>query len=52
MDVSGCRIWDASCMMRLPPAESPPMTIFAGEMPLFKRNDSAALACLNWVGKG
>jgi hypothetical protein len=28
------------------------MTIFAGEMPLFRRCDSAALACLNWVGRG
>ena len=27
------------------------MTIFAGEMPLFRRCDNAALACLNWVGR-
>jgi hypothetical protein len=52
IDGRGCRRWDASCTTRFPPAESPPMTIFAGEIPLFRRCDSAALACLNWVGKG
>ena len=52
MDGSGWRMWDMSCKARFPPAESPPMTIFAGEMPLFRRCDNAALACLNWVGRG
>ena len=52
IDGSGWRMWDMSCKTRFPPAESPPMTIFAGEMPLFRRCDNAALACLNWVGRG
>ena len=52
MDGSGCRMWDMSCRTIFPPAESPPMTIFAGEMPLFRRCVNAALACLNWVGRG
>jgi len=52
MDGRGCRMWEVSCRIRFPPAESPPTTIFAGEMPLLRRCVSAALACLNWVGKG
>jgi len=52
MDGSGCRRCDASWRTRFPPAESPPMTTFPGEMPLLRRCESAALACFNWVGNG
>ena len=52
MDGSECRRCDVSWRTRFPPAESPTMTMFPGEIPLLRRCASAALACFNWVGKG
>ena len=33
----GCKMWDAICKARFPPAESPPRMRFAGAVPLETR---------------
>ena len=51
-DGCGCRSWEASCKARFPPAESPPMMMLDGEMPLSSRCWTAAIVWRSCFGKG